>query len=329
MGSPLYAEILERAAEDAAKGGPTWCVLSPFVASGRGGALALRLMAAVHRLVLTGRAARLGPHYPSAGGSRGLEGAWQEFRRVETERRDALRELVALPCQTNEVGRSAALVFGFFEALGRTSLPVRLLEVGASAGLNLRWDRFLFGGGGSTWGDPASPVDLRGHWVDAPSPLPDAIRVVERRGCDLHPVDPTTAEGRLALVASVWADQTARLARLRGALQLAAEVPAVVDAAPADAWTRGQLRETRAGTLTIVYQSIVDEYLDGPTRASYHAALEEAGRRATPDAPLAWARLEPISTLREHGVTLVLWPGGKERILATCGAHGTDVRRAP
>jgi len=140
MGSPLYTELLERAAEDVEAGGPAWTILSAHVAPGRGDAIALRLMAAVHRLVLNGKAPALAQHYPSVDGGRGVSGAWEAFRGVLEERGSDLRSLVSLPCQTNEVGRCAPLAFGFLEVVAESGLPLRLLEPGASAGLNLRWD---------------------------------------------------------------------------------------------------------------------------------------------------------------------------------------------
>jgi hypothetical protein len=325
MGSPLYAHLLDAAAADAAAGGPTWDVLREEVAPGRGDALALRFMAAVHRLVLTRRAPELAVHYPSVGGTAGVDGAWEAFRRTLERNAQTLRPLVALPCQTNEVGRTAALVGGFLEVAATTGMPLRVLEVGASAGLNLRWDRFRYGGGGATWGPADSAVQLTGHW-DVPPPHTAArVVVVERRGCDLDPVDPRSAEGRLALTAAVWADQTGRFERLRGALAIAAEVAAPVDRAPAPAWVEEQLAAPRPGVAAVVYHSIVEEYLAAQARARFHAALREAGERASAGAPLAWLRLEPISELRAHGLTLTTWPGGRQRVLATCGAHGTDV----
>ena len=58
-----------------------------------------------------------------------------------------IRPLIALPCQTNEVGRAAALLFGFLPVARATGLPFRLVELGASGGLNLRWDRFFYRSG--------------------------------------------------------------------------------------------------------------------------------------------------------------------------------------
>lgn len=325
MGSPLYGLLLDRAADDCDAGGPTWRILRPHAAPGRADALALRLMAAVHRLVLQRRAPRLATHYPSVGGTADRATVWPAFHATLEQHAEALTGLVARPCQTNEVGRSAALAVGLVDVVLRTRMPLRLLEVGASAGLNLRCDHFRIGGGGAALGDPASPVDLSSHWAMPPPEVPDHLTVVDRRGCDLAPVDPTTADGRLRLTASVWADQRERLARLTGALAVAARVPATVDAASLDDWTIGQLGDLPAGVATVVVHSVVLEYLDDDTRRRFVAALRRAGERATPDRPLAWVRLEPVSALRHHGVQVTAWPGGWTRTLARCGAHGTEV----
>jgi hypothetical protein len=327
IGSPLYAHLLAEAAVDVERGGPSWTVLEPHVAPGRGDALALRFMAAVHRLVLTRVAPALALHYPSVGGTADDgEAAWRSFRDAVEEHADDLRDLVGRHCQTNEVGRAAALVGGFLAVARSTGLPLRVLEVGASAGLNLHWDRFRYGGGGSSWGPPGSPVDLTGLW-SVPPPLPSRpVAVAVRRGCDRSPVDPTSAEGRLALSASVWADQVDRLARLGGALAIASEHPITVDAAPLEVWLAQQLAARTPHLATVVVHSVVEEYLPAGVRSRFHAVLAEAGRTASPAAPLAWLRLEPVTSLRSHGLRLTTWPSGEDRVLARCGPHGQDVR---
>ena len=326
LGSPLYGALLSRAAEDAGRGGPTFELLKDEPAPGpRGDALGLRLMAAAHRLALQGRAPEWAAFLPSMGSpSADDDAAWQALRDLIATRSDELRPLVALPCQTNEVGRSAALAFGFFEA-ARTGLPLRLLEVGASAGLNLRFDHFRFGGGGASWGPEGSPVNLEGLWLEAPL-LPEGLRVVERAGCDRRPVDIATEDGRLSLLSSVWADQRPRFARLRGALEIARRVPASVMQADIAEWLPQQLATPRPGLATVVYHSIVDEYLPEPTRAAFHECLRAAGARSSADAPLFWVRLEPFADQRTYGVTLTRWPGGASRVLAHSGPHGSDVR---
>jgi hypothetical protein len=132
-------------------------------------------------------------------------------------------------------------------------LPIRLIEVGASAGLNLRADRFYVPGDAGCYGNPDSPVVLSGGWQGQPPPN-GHIEVTERIGGDLSPVDPTTPEGRLRLTAYVWPDQADRLSRLRGAFTLAAEVPAELRAESASA----TLARTNLvpGTWTVIWHSI-------------------------------------------------------------------------
>lgn len=278
--------------------------------------------------MLTGRAPALAAHYPDVGGDGDVEAAKAAFAAVVESHADVLAELTALPCQTNEVGRSAALIFGLLDAASRHPFPVRLLEVGSSAGLNLRLDHFRYGGGGATFGPERSPVDLTGLWIDGPVRTDVSLRVVSRKGCDPHPLDPTRDEDRLALQASLWADQISRFARLEGALALAVTVPAEVERSSADRWLHAQLGTPADGTLSVVFHSIVYEYFDESTRTGFHRALEEAAARATEREPLAWVRLEPMSAIREHALSITLWPGGETRVLATCGAHGINVRRA-
>ncbi len=332
MGSPLYASLLGRAAQDVEQGGACWEVLRGHVLPGRGDALALRFMAAVHRLALAGRAPALAAVYAEA---RAPEvcvqrnaAAWAAFLEAVVAHREALAADVATPCQTNEVGRAAGLLWGLLDLASRFSRPLRLLEVGASAGLNLRLDRFHYSGGGAAWGDPASAVDLGGLWTEAPPCVDAPLAIASRLGSDPNPIDPLNPAGRHALLASVWADQGARFRRLEGALALAAQEPAAVVRASAEAFVAEQLATPAPGVTTVVYHSVVQEYFDERTAQRFRETLHEAGARATAEAPLAWLRLEPVTALRHHGVTLTAWPGGDERLLATCGAHGQDVRSA-
>ena len=70
--------------------------------------------------------------------------------------------------------------------------------------------------------------------------------------------------------------------------------------------------------------SIVLQYLPKDGRRALLETIAEAGRRATPDAPLAWLRMEPGRDGAE--VRLTIWPGGRERLLAISGYHGPPIR---
>jgi hypothetical protein len=330
MKSPLYASLLEKTATDVEESGPAWEVLAEAteaaVALPRWGSLPLQLMAAVHRLTLEGRAPGLAPFYPSVGGSAAADGAWPAFRAVLAEHRDELRGLVTRSCQTNEVGRSAALLGGFLLVTAETGLPLRLLEIGTSAGLNLRWDHFRYESRHGAWGDPTSPVRLVDVWESPPPGLSVNPKVLQRFGCDPRPVDPVSDEGRLTLTAAVWADQVERLDRLRGAMEIASRVPARVDRASAGDWLPEVLARPTPGAATVVFHTVMQEYMTADDRRAAFESIRSAGNRATSDAPVAWLRLEPEPDFDTYPVDLAIWPGGLERRLATAHPHGAWVR---
>lgn len=320
LGSPLYADLLEQAARDVESGGATWAVLTGHEQDPGPSALALRLLGAVNRIVLRGEAPELAGVYASAS-----DDAWPAFERILIERAGELRREVDKGVQTNEVGRAGALAPAFLFAARETgSRELRMLEVGASGGLNLRWDAFGYRHGERTWGDASSPVQLGDPYEDGTPPLDVEVTVVARAGCDPNPVDVTTDEGARTLLSFVWPDQHRRGDDLRAAIDVARRVPASVERSEAAPWVTRQLSTPAPGGLTIVYHSVVMQYLTEEGRAAFVAAVEEAGTRATPDAPLAWVRFEP--TRRTFEVRVTTWPGGEERLVAESGAHGRPVR---
>lgn len=206
--------------------------------------------------------------------------------------------------QTNEVRRSAALIPAIWWALAHHDLPVVLSELGASAGLNLSLDRFALMINGTVHGPADSPVRLIPEWT-GPVPQPHPIRVIERAGIDLNPLDPSDLQHALRLCAFLWPDQPARLALTRGAIDLSAVVPERGDAA---AWLDTRLAEPRPGRLHIVYHSIAWQYFPPATRTTARAALDAAGARATPDAPLAHIALEGDGDSHGAALTAQIWP---------------------
>ena len=323
-GSPLYGTLCDAMAGDVAAGGPCADVFSDWEDGGTDVVPALRLLGGVHRLVLEGRAPDLAASFPSVGGDAGLDPT-AAFLAVVAEHSDELRARTTEPVQTNEVGRALALVGAFHEVARATALPLRMLEFGASAGLNLRWDHFHYRpADGIEWGDPDSPVRFEGGFDGSPPPFVPDLRVAERLGVDQAPLDATTEEGRLRLLCFVWPDQTERFQRLAAAIEVARSVPAPIDRADGPPWLRDQLTEPSPGVATVVYHSMVLFYLSADQRADMRATLESAGERATADAPLAWVGMEMSGDRPE--IRLRLWPGGERRVLAECRPHGPPVR---
>jgi hypothetical protein len=320
IGSPLYADLLERAKENVEELGPTWEILRGHEDDPRFSVLGLRLLGAVNRLVLTGREPALAEAYVGGHASE----AWEALRGVLSRNAAALRDSIDLPVQTNEVGRCAGLLFGFLTVTEETGLPLRLLEVGASAGLNLRWERYAYEANGFSWGDLDSALQLKFELDGQPAPdLPRTVDIASRHGCDTAPIDPTSPEGRLTLLTYIWPDQRERIARMEAALEVANELPVTVERATAAAWARRMLAEPTPGQATVIYHSIVSQYLGEEEREALFASIREAGGRATADAPLAWLRMEPVDDRAD--LELTIWPGDENRRLARVGYHGNPI----
>ena len=322
-GSLLTAAVLDAAADDLAAGGPVADLLRPLADDPSGSVPALRLAGALHRLVLERRAPELALHYPTVGGTPGDVGP--VVIRTVREHLAELQELVQRPVQTNEVGRSSALLGALVLVQQRTRLPIRLLELGASGGLNLLVDRYAHEvADGVTLGDPRSPVRLEKPWRGR-HPAHVTPTIAARRGCDPAPLDPRSAADRLTLTSYVWADQVHRFERLRAALQVAAQDPPVVERSGAAAFLERELAAPRPGAATVVWHSVVRQYVAPAERDVMDELLEQAGRRATADAPLAHVELEPEKGEPRFLLGLRLWPGGARRVLAECQGHGPPV----
>jgi hypothetical protein len=238
---------------------------------------------------------------------------------------DDVREWLDRPPQTNEVGRAAALMGGLLQLGLPLQHPVRLFEIGSSAGLNLLADRFTYvDAAGTTYGDPGAGVVLPGAWAGRVLGFRPELRVVERVGSDLLPVDPTTTEGRLTLTAYVWPDQAERLERLRAALDLAQREPVTVRRQ--DALSFVDSVELRDGFTTVLWHSVMWQYLDPAEQRAVTERVERLGGAATTGAPFAHLFLEPVRRTpeAEHEFLVMLesWPGADRRVLGSSVGHG-------
>jgi hypothetical protein len=325
LGSPLYAELLERARVDLRAGGVVARVLDGWTGKPVPDALPLRLLGAAHRIVLDGRAPRLAAHFPSAGGSPHWPAVWNALRDTLETHFDEVRRRLGDQVQTNEVSRCAALLGGFLHVAGRTGLPLRLHEIGSSAGLNLFWDRYGYQQDGEHfWGRADSPVSIACEWHGRPAHLDAPVSVVARRGCDLTPVDICDPDQLRMLESFVWPEQLARLARLRAAAALAREDPPRLDRVSAAPWLSAQLAQPQPGCATVIFHSIMWWYLSEAERDAVVATITAAGERATAPAPVAWLRMELGGSLTPD-LLLHLWPPGDEIVLGRANPHGSEV----
>ena len=327
MGSPLYATILTHALDDLDAGGPVAGIVSGFEGDAVSGALPLRLMGGLHRLVLKERAPRLAGHFATVGGSPREQTLADDFLDTARNHVPYLTDSLSVPPQTNEIGRSSALLPGLGVATGGQPAKVRLLEIGSSAGLNLNLERYHYHSATWEWiGEDGAPtIDI--EWTGSVPPLPHGVEVLSRQGCDLSPLDVADPAQRIRLLSFVWGDQAPRFRRMAEAIDMLKGSGVTLDQADAAEWVHARLSEdTPAGVLTVLQHSVMWMYLPDHTRSFIEDSVADAGSRATEARPLAHVRFEASPTGYEaagHRLTVTTWPGGEEQVLATGHAHGS------
>lgn len=338
LASPLYEALARHvAATDA---------LLQLVAGARQPNIRV-LLAAVHSLLLTGVDHPLRHWFPTVGGDRSadddLAGAFDGF---VGDHRSAIEALLATRgVQTNEVRRSAVILPAIAHAAAVAGGPIALVELGASAGLNLLVDRYRIryatadgrGGGDDVIevGPEGSPVaidcELRGGSSVSLFPAP-SLPIVARVGVDLEPIDVNDHNAVAWLRACVWADHPERLAQLDAAISVARHDPPdlvagdMVDALPS------VLAEIPDDVTPVVFHTNAVNYLDVEQRA----ALVERLRAASDDRRVLWLSGEapnvlpdlpsPPDAMARFAVPMVLTELGDgaatSTLLALAGVHG-------
>lgn len=194
---------------------------------------------------------------------------------------DVRTVMLARSTQTNEPARCAVLL----PALATIPGPIALLEVGASAGLCLLYERYSYAwtdemGRTTTLGDAGLTLPCR---VAGDPPLPRAMpRIDARLGLDLHPLDPADPVVAAWLHCLIWPEHTNRIARLGAALSAAASDPPRVLAArvPEDVPDAvARLREEAPGATVVVVHSATVAYLEPSGRAAFGQTCRDLGAR--------------------------------------------------
>lgn len=323
LGSTLSHDVLLALLDLAAPGQPLSDMLAGYRVVRGGELVGLRLLAAAHRLVLTRQAPALAVHYPTAGGHAPVDDAGREALRSALAEAflahpDVVHESLTRIPQTNETGRGLPLRGALSRVAAAHGYPIRLHELAASAGLNLRAD--------------AMP------WAQVPMATP--FQIVERAGCDLRPLDVNNADDRLTLACYVWGDDLARFERLRTSFTLAQRIPARIKAMPAGQYVAALAHaEPVARQTLVVWHSATWFYLDRASRAEIRSAVRRLGHRATPTTPVVhlsweWMR-ESQDPTRSFALVGRSWPAagawapwraGTSVHLASGPAHGMPVR---
>ena len=325
MDAPNYAAICTAVADGLTRGTEVGRRLLDWPGEPTKDALPLRFIGGLHALVRAGADDELAASFR---GEVPAEWLAPMLERVLAAHESALLPWLDGPPQTNEPGRSAALMCGLMEIARRHGSKIEVLEIGSSAGLNLLIGRYGFDLGGTRVGPADAPVVLRPDWTgEAPDPV--AVEIVSARGCDVAPMDATDPAVEARLSAYVWAEVPARLARLRTAIGMVRDQRGVrIDRADAADWVEARLAEPQAeGVTRVLMHSVVWQYLPADTQARVRAAMTAAGARATAERPLGWVMMEPNRAVAHQVMRVRSWPGHAEpEVLGVSHAHAAWIR---
>lgn len=318
--SPLYAALSPQIADD-----PQTLALAEQAQAGQ--APVNMLFGAVHYLLLGGREHALAGFYRSLGGRDDPAGAWPVFKDFCGTFRGEIVELVATRrVQTNEVGRSALLIHAFAMAQRLFGRPLHLIEVGASAGLNLLFDRYRYEYSDGQVCGPESPVVIRTELRGSSAPLiePDPPAVAGRVGIDVSPVDVTDPGAMRWVEALIWPDQIERVQRHRRAVELASADPPQLIAGDGLDLVPGLVADVAGAHLPCVYHSHTTYQMGREGRQAFDLVMSEAGGRHD----LAYVSLEWLGDDPGPRLHLTSWSRGRSRTryLAECDHHGAWLR---
>jgi hypothetical protein len=242
-------------------------------------------MAATHMVVLGEPDLAFARFFPTVAGDdvKPPVGAAAEYAAFCAVHRDALAALLRTRLvQTNEPARSGAIRLALHAIGQRTQGPVAFLEIGASAGVLLRFDRWAIDIGDRRFGPADAPLTLRTSWRGPGSPPDlDALPPLrERLGIDLHPIAVTDPEDRRWLRALVWPEHRDRFAALAIALDaVAGDPPEIIAGDAIDVLPRLDVDRLATDIPLVVFHSQVRMHVPTARRPAFDAAILALGGR--------------------------------------------------
>lgn len=234
------------------------------------------------------------------------------LRALVSENRAGLSEvMMARRTQTNEPARCATLL----PALAQLPPPLALIEVGASAGLTLLFDRYSYDYAGHQIAgqDPQAPTlrcEPRG-----PVPLPAELPVIIwRAGLDLNPLDVASDDDVRWLSCLVWPGEGDRERRLTAAIAAARRDPPVVHRGDLLTDLPALAAQAPAEATLVVYHSAVLAYVTpadrqrfaGTVRGLAAVWLSNEGPGVVPELPIPPCQGRPFVLGRDGHAPIAL-----------------------
>jgi hypothetical protein len=187
--------------------------------------------------------------------------------------------------QTNDCGRSALIGPALTWVAQQVPGPYCLVDVGASAGINLLCERYRldYGTHGAT-GPADSPVQIACEVTGGDPPIADRLPALARRvGIDLSPIDVSDPSDARWLLACVWPD-TGRAERVEASIRLAQQDPPTLVAGRANEVLPSVLAGLPAGATAIVTTTWAYSYFSMEERPEFVDLLRAESRRR----PVVW-----------------------------------------
>ena len=323
LASPLYSELAYAISADEE--------LLALAAETRAGQPPPNMLwAAVQYLLLCGAEHPLAAHYPIiSGAERPMEPAAPLFKDFCRLHRDRIAELIRTRrTQTNVVRRCTCLLPAFSIAAREAEQPLALIDLGASAGLNLLFDRYGYrytrgGAEIARWNDGARvqmEAEIRGE--DPLPALEPEISVASRTGVDLNVIDPLDEDQLLWLRALIWPEHVERHQRLiDAAAELATSDARLIEADAAEVLPQ-LIAEIPAGIAPTVFHTVAAYQFPREALRSIEQTLLDASR----ERPIwrIWLEALPDPSNIQYELAIRRYRNGKAETepLANVSPHG-------
>ncbi|MEV0111229.1 DUF2332 family protein [Nocardia sp. NPDC050799] len=308
--------LLNSLAENARAGGVVAEVLAPHVPPD--GRLTshppIRMLHAVNQRALAGLEPDIARWYPFVEGGgpaqseAELERMVGDYLAAISANRSEIAVFMQRGTQTNDPARARLLYPLEIIATELTGLPLRVLEYGACGGLNSFAHMYRYEFAGVVYGDPEGKAVIGDRW-SCPEAQVSGVRdlmgirpeVLEVRACDLDPLQAVDEADQQRLAAGFFDTEIAAVRRILNAFEdvrraklLFPEKFPAIESESALTWLPAQLGRDRAGSCTVIWDSMLRRYLSEDDNKKLDKIISNFGARATPDAPIIYGLFETI-----------------------------------
>ena len=275
----------------------------------------------------------LASHYPIVSGAeRPMEPAFPAFRDFCLSHRDELLELIRTHrTQTNVVRRCTCLLPAFSMVQREARRPLALIDIGASAGLNLNVDRYRYrylrgGQEEAVWGRPEAKVsleaELRGE--GRMPQLAEDLAIEFRGGIDLNPIDLRVEEELRWLRALIWPEHVERHQRLIAAAGELRQSPVDLRRGDAAKLLPRMIADTPPEAALMVYSTVALYQIPSAGRAQILQTLQETSNERPVWLVTLELRMEDIDDVQMPSLSITRYANGsaERQVLARSSPHG-------